>query len=251
MLAKMRNDPEERMNYIPVDYSIGILQKSMDFLDDLMQLYPNKLHLEGICGDFFQLVRYASRVKDLSTSPKVFALLGNIFGNVDEEAIMDAVSRTMMQNDLFLLEVDLINSRKDEDLTVGYGSDETTRAFLLNPIVNYFKAQNKATQAVITNYRFENNVYGMGRVPESKTVITFAHYGQKEYERIELIHSHKYELQPLLEYLLKRWKLQHVKTYQQDNVCLLLFIKRRVSSKAPVEPPIPAAVTAMQADPNL
>jgi uncharacterized SAM-dependent methyltransferase len=238
ILEKMPKESEKRINYVPIDYSIGILQKTMDFLDELMELYPNRLHIEGILGDFFQLVRYSDKIQSMSKSPKVFALFGNIFGNVDEDSIMDVITRTMNSNDLFLLEVDLIDGRTDDELKIGYGSDETTKSFLLKPIVNYFKAENKYTKSKIEDYRFEIKVQEMGRVQGSKTVVTSAYYGQKDHEKIELVNSHKYELEPLLNYMYERWRLHHIKTYKEQNACLLLLGKRRVNVEAgPPQPP--------------
>ena len=225
MLEKMPNDSQERMNYIPIDYSIGILQKTMDFLDELMDSYPNKLHIEGILGDFFQLVRYSDKINSMSHSPKVFALLGNIFGNVDEEQILATIMRTMNSNDLLLLEVDLINGRDDDKLKEGYGSDEVTKSFLLNPIINYFKAENKSTRTRIDDFKLEIEVHPTGRVPRSKSVVTSAYYGENR-ERIELVHSHKYDLEALLDFMYERWKLGHLKTYTEQNACLLLLNKR-------------------------
>ena len=68
------------------------------------------------------------------------------------------------------------------------------------------------------------DVQSTGRVPKSKSVVTSAYYGQKEYEKIELVHSQKYELQSLLDYMYKRWNLHHIKTYREQNACLLLFV---------------------------
>ena len=192
MLEKMPKESQERMNYVPVDYSFGILQKGMDFLDDLMETYPNKLHLEGILGDFFQLVRYSDLIQSKSTSPKVFGFLGNIFGNVDEDRIMYVITRTMNPDDLLLLEVDLIDGRSEEDLKPGYGTDPVTRSFLMNPIINYFKAENKYTKSKIEDYRFDVKVMGPGQVRDSKTVLTSAYYGKESYEKIDLVLSRKY-----------------------------------------------------------
>jgi uncharacterized SAM-dependent methyltransferase len=225
LLQKMPKDTEERMNYVPIDYSIGILQKTMDFLDELMDSYPNKLHIEGILGDFFQLVRYTDKINSISKSPKLFALLGNLFGNVDENKILNRITKTMNSNDFLLLEIDLINDRTDDQLKEGYGSDEVTKSFLLNPVLNYFKAENKNTRARIEDFRLEVEIQGMSDIAKSKTVLTSACYGDNYDEKIELIHSNKYDLDALLNYMYDRWKLGHLKTYREQNACLLLLHK--------------------------
>lgn len=148
----------QRMNYVPIDYSIAILQKAMDNIDELMDSYPNKLHIEAILGDFFRLVRYSTRINELSSSPKVFALLGNILGNVDEYKILTAITKTMNPNDLFLLEIDLINGRTKDQLKVGYGSDDTTKNFLLYPVIKHFKAENRKTRTKIDDFELEVDV---------------------------------------------------------------------------------------------
>lgn len=50
-------------------------------------------------------------------------------------------------------------------------------------------------------------------------------YGENKREKIELVQSHKYDLQSLLDYLYKVWRLAHIKTYTQKNACLLLLKK--------------------------
>ena len=226
LLEKIPKDTEERMNYVPIDYSIGILQKTMDFLDELMDSYPNKLHIEGILGDFFQLVRYTDKINSVSKSPKIFALLGNLFGNVDENKILSTITKTMNSNDFLLLEIDLINDRTDDQLKEGYGSDEVTKSFLLSPVINYFKAENKNTRARIEDFQLEVEIQAMSNIPKSKTVLTSASYGENYDERIELIHSNKYDLDTLLNFMYDRWKLGHLKTYREQNACLLLLHKR-------------------------
>ena len=216
----------QRMNYVPIDYSIAILQRAMDNIDELMNSYPNKLHIEAILGDFFRLVRYSTRINELSKSPKVLALLGNILGNVDEYKILTAVTKTMNPNNLFLLEIDLIDNRTEEQLKVGYGSDSVTKNFLLYPVINHFKAENVKTGTKIEDFELEVDVQNvLSVVPNSRTVVTSAVYGENKREKIELIHSHKYDLQSLLNYLYNMWRLAHIKTYREKNVCLLLLKK--------------------------
>ena len=215
----------QRMNHVPIDYSIAILQRAMDNIDELMESYPNKLHIEAILGDFFRLVRYSGRINELSKSPKVFALLGNILGNVDEYKILTAITRTMNPNDLFLLEIDLVDNRTEKELKVGYGSDDVTKNFLLYPVIKHFKAQNIKTGTKIKDFQLEVDVQNMlSVVPNSRTVVTSALYGENNREKIELVQSHKYDLQSL-NYLYNVWRLAHIKTYREKNVCLLLLKK--------------------------
>jgi uncharacterized SAM-dependent methyltransferase len=217
------------MNYIPIDYSIAILQRTMDYMDELMESYPNKLHIEAVLGDFFRLVRYGGRINELSKSPKVFALLGNILGNVDESKILIAITRTMNPNDLFLLEIDLIDNRTEKELKVGYGSDSVTKNFLLYPVIKHFKAENRKTGKKIEDFELEIDVQTMlSVIPNSITVVTSAVYGENNREKIDLVQSHKYDLQSVLDYLYSVWGLAHIKTYREKNACLLLLKKRPI-----------------------
>jgi hypothetical protein len=224
LLEKMPKNGQ-RVNYIPIDYSIGILQKTMDYMDKLMDSYPNKMHIEAILGDFFRLTRYTSKINQLSRSPKVFALLGNILGNVDEVRILNTITKTMNPNDLFLLEVDLIDQRTDDQLKVGYGSDEITKDFLLYPILKHFKTENKRTGTKIEDFELITDIQVMSVVPNSRTVVTSAYYGENYSEKIDLIQSHKYDLDSLLKFLYSTWKLEHIKTFRENNACLLLLRK--------------------------
>ena len=214
----------KRMNYVPLDYSIAILQKVMDYMDDLMDAYPNKLHIEGILGDFYRLVRYRGRINELSESPKVCALLGNILGNVDEYRILTAITKSMNANDFFLLEIDLIDNRTDDKLKEGYGSDDITKNFLLSPILKHSPKYRK-TGTKIEDFELHIDIQKLSIIPNSKTVVTSAYYGENNSEKIDLVQSHKYDLQSMVDYLYYNWKLGHIKTYQYNSSCLLLLQK--------------------------
>ena len=215
----------KRMNYVPLDYSIGILQKVMDYIDDLMDAYPNKLHIEGVLGDFYRLVRYRRRINDLSKYPKVFALLGNILGNADEYTILNAITESMNPNDFFLLEIDLIDNRMDDKLKEGYGSDEITKNFLLSPILKHSpKYRRTERKSKILNYVQIFKSF-LSIIPNSKTVVTSAYYGENNSEKMDMVRSNKYDLQSVVDYLYHNWKLGHIKTYQYKSSCLLLLQK--------------------------
>ena len=228
LLEKMPREGN-RMNYVPLDYSIAILQKVMDYMDELMDAYPNKLHIEGILGDFYRLVRYSKRINELSESPKVFGLLGNILGNVDENMILTAITKTMNPNDLFLLEIDVIDNRTDDQLKAGFGGDEDTKHFLLSPLLRHSPAY-KRTGARIEDFELDVDIQKLSIIPNSKTVVTSAYYGENNHEKIDLIQSHKYDLQSVVDYLYSNWKLGHIKTYKERNSCLLLLQRLPVES---------------------
>lgn len=225
LLAKTP-DGAPRMNYVPLDYSIGILQRAMDYMDELMESYPNKLRIEAILGDFFRLVRYSSRINGLSTSPKVFALLGNIIGNVDETRILTSITRTMNSNDLFLLEIDIIDGRSEQQLKEGYGSDSVTKEFLLHPLIRQYKVENKYTGRRIEEFDLKTEIQTLlSVIPKSVTVVTHAEYEGKRRDKIDLLQSHKYDMQSVIDYLYSVWKLGIIKTYKEKNACLLLLKK--------------------------
>jgi hypothetical protein len=238
LLEKMPKDSHERMTYIPVDYSVGMLQKTMDYFDELMDSYPNKLHIECILGDFFQLVRYSDKIKSISQSPKVFACLGNLFGNFDENHILDVITKSMGSDDFLLLEIDLINDRTDDQLKEAYRIDsKITQAFLLNPILTYFKAEGKEKRTRIEDFDLLVEVRAStSRVPKSKTVLISVHYGENKREKIEILRSTKYDLENLLNFMYDGWELGHLKTYKEQNACLLLLSKRHAEIKSPIMP---------------
>jgi hypothetical protein len=62
-------------------------------------------------------------------------------------------------------------------------------------------------------------------IPNSKTVVTSAYYGKNDSEKLDLMRSHKYHLQSVVDYLYYNWKLGHIKTYQYNSSCLLLLQK--------------------------
>lgn len=238
----------KRMNYVPLDYSIAILQKVMDNIGDLMDTYPNKLHIEGVLGDFYRLARYKRRIDDLSESPKVFALLGNILGNADEYAILRAITESMNRNDFFLLEIDLIDNRIDDKLMEGYASDEISKNFLLSPILKLSpKYRKSGSWRKLEDFDLHTYIgIKTSIIPNSKTVVTSAYYGENNSERMDLVRSHKYDLQSVVDYLYYNWKLGHIKTYQYNNSCLLLLQKLPEEpniKSVPLQVPLPGTQT--------
>jgi uncharacterized SAM-dependent methyltransferase len=219
-----------RMNYVPLDYSIAILQKVTEYMDNLMDAYPNKLHIEGVLGDFYQLLRYKTRIDELSGSPRVWSLLGNILGNSDELKILTSITESMNEDDFFLLEVDLINNRTDDKLKEGFGNDDNTKNFLLTPILKHSPRYHENAMKMedfTLRIDIERNI---SIIPDSITVVTSANYGENSTEKIYLVRSHKYDLTSIVDYLLKRWQLRHIKTYQHDSSCLLLLQKLPIES---------------------
>jgi uncharacterized SAM-dependent methyltransferase len=227
ILDNMPDKSNERIHYVPIDYSIGILQRTIDYLDDLMDYYPNKLHVQGILGDFFELIRYRDTIRCISKYPKLFALMGNTFGNMEEEHVIKIITKTMDKNDFLLLEVDLINDRTDEQLKEGYGTDDITTKFLYQPIINFFGA-NKRNIKINYDDDFRVNVEvknHLGSIPNSKTVTTSIPLNNDPNDRIDTIYSRKYDLEVLKDYLYQK-KLGLLKVYNQENVCLLLLKKQ-------------------------
>lgn len=230
-----------RMNFVPLDYSISILQKVMDYTEELMDAYPNKLHIEGILGDFYRLIRYRNRINELSKSPKVCSLLGNILGNSDEHRLLSSITESINTNDFILLEIDLIDNRIDEQLKEGYGSDDTTKQFLLSPILRHLPKYRK-TDKKIEDFKLQIDIQKLiSIIPNSITVVTSAYYGENNSDKIDLVRSHKYDLKSIVDYLYNNWKLGHIKTYQYNSSCLLLLQKlpKGINHKAvPLQVPL-------------
>jgi hypothetical protein len=73
-------------------------------------------------------------------------------------------------------------------------------------------------------------------IPNSITVVTSAVYGENNREKIDLVQSHRYDLQSVLDYLYSVWRLAHIKTYRDKNACLLL-LKKRPTERHPTRIP--------------
>ena len=149
-------------------------------------------------------------------------MLGNTFGNIDENRILDVITNTMHTDDFLLLEVDLINNRSKEELREGFGSDDITTKFLLQPIVSFFETEKRKMKMKIDEYKLIVDVLdNTGDLPNSQCVITCVQFDS---QKIEAIHSQKYDLESLTQYLYEK-KLGLLKTYTEQNVCLLLLNK--------------------------
>jgi cAMP phosphodiesterase len=82
----------------------------------------------------------------------------------------------------------------------------------------------------IEDYELHVDIKKLSIIPNSKTVVTSAYYGENNREKMDLIRSHKYDLQSVVDYLYSNLKLDHIKTYIYNNSCLLLLQKRVIVS---------------------
>ena len=192
----------ERMTYVPIEQSICMLEYSIKFISDLFDLYPRKLEVRSVLGDFLDLERYAPIIYE-KREPKIYGLLGNTLGNFLEDELLDPISRVMRQNDFLIVGVDLIGERTEKELENYYGNDRPTRDFFVRPVYDHLpdhKRDPKALQQLL-NSQLIQKVRHHGCVTKSLTIFTYVKFGERE---INNSFSTKYDLDSLKDYLKRK-----------------------------------------------
>lgn len=201
-----------------VDFSYHMLRIAVNTLDDANlhnEKYKDNIVLYTINGDFRNLYLYKSILSG-SGGSRVFTFLGGTLGNYFEREVIEPIRREMSKQDFFLLGVDLLGDRSDEELRGAYDSIYN-RKFLFNPLAEIgcefehceFKSEIKAR---------------ISEVPKSKTVISWF---TVDNEDIQVSISTKYDLTSLKSYLKDRFGFHILKDVINDTgeYAILLMAK--------------------------
>lgn len=92
------------LTYYPLDISDTLLVECVRNVQARALDYAGGLRTKAIIGDFMDLRILRSVYEDRS-SPNLFSLLGNTFGNTDEAEIMTALRDSMYPGDFVLIEI--------------------------------------------------------------------------------------------------------------------------------------------------
>jgi Predicted nucleotide-binding protein containing TIR-like domain/Histidine-specific methyltransferase, SAM-dependent len=113
-IAISLRDREPWLQYIPVDFSDGLLQRASRLLSDHVRVEV------GILSDFEDRLTFIARqIRDYAVRPILFALMGNTLGNLDkyEKSFLTTLASTVMRpGDYLLLDVSLTGPQWSRDV---------------------------------------------------------------------------------------------------------------------------------------
>lgn len=200
-----------------VDFSYHMLRVAVNTIEE--ENIENDGHLKNIQliavnGDIRDLSLYETLLKT-SCDCRLFCFLGGTLGNYLERDVLEPIKRQMSTEDFFLLGIDLIGNRSDQELLSAYDSIYN-RKFLFNPLadIGYNFGQ----------CNFKCHIRDMvSEVPNSKTIVS-SFTRNKE---IQMAISTKYDIESTIQYLKKQFKFRVAKKIVNEagNYAILLLTK--------------------------
>ncbi len=128
--------PEKKIKCALVDFSYHMILTAINYIDKYnleSQNYRDRVDLFAINGDLRNLNRYKSVLQSNKFSNRFVCLLGGTFGNYREGRLTEQLIDFLTPDDSFILGVDLIGGRTEEDLILSYNSIYNQK-FLFNPL---------------------------------------------------------------------------------------------------------------------
>jgi len=140
-------------NYVPVDINRLFIDRSISLLSKIVSI-PLAFQ-----ADFEDDVDFIFQKTSGLKGPKVFSLLGNTLGNLDqyETKFLNQISEKLIDGDYLLIEVGILKGEWDFDRDISSSfvyQDTTFRHFLVNNIIQHTKEKR---EEVFTE--FENRVF--------------------------------------------------------------------------------------------
>ena len=199
-----------------VDSSYHMLRVAINALDETNfsdTIYKEKVALFAINCDFRDVHLYRDSLR-VSTGARLFCLLGGILGNFIENEVIGPISAEMIACDFFLLGVDLIGNRTDEECISAY-DNILDKKFIFSPLAEIGFVFEQASFA----FEIKSDI---SEVKSAKTIIARC---SVEGKSIQMGKSTKYILAELKSYLLNNYSLDVVRELinKEHNYALLLI----------------------------
>ncbi len=205
-----------------IDSSYHMLRVSVNNIDNMtlsVEDYQRDVLLAVINEDFRKLYLLRDKITG-EEGGRLFCLLGGTLGNYNEKEIIGPISNELSNKDFFLLGVDLIGSRSDDDLKASYGS-LYNKDFLFVPLSEI-------------GYNFERALFEcsisdkISDVSGSKTIISS--FKLEDNKKICAAISTKYDLESLKTYLQDKFGFKILKdvTNETADYALLLLGKNKL-----------------------
>ncbi len=191
----INNAGGERLFYFPLDQSFSMLSYAIDYISPVTSA-NNNLGLFAIYGDFTNLSRYGSMIYN-SHNPKIYSLLGNTLGNVDEGLVLTQIRDTMRNSDRLIVGVSLTGGRTDKELERGYDV-EAVRDLLTAPLIEKLSYDQQLSDSFRNATVYAGTIDKGVRVPGSRKVQVYLKANDIEYK---FAYAMKYDLDNLLKYL--------------------------------------------------
>jgi len=118
------------VTFFPMDISFPLLEYTLRRVLPLRAQLERgrssslKISIRPILGDFESLRQFEYQALLATDNTRLFALLGNTFGNLIEEDMMDCLATIMEDDDFLLLDAELVDDAKAHEITRQYYTDE-------------------------------------------------------------------------------------------------------------------------------
>jgi len=201
-----------------IDSSYHMLRVAVNIIDEANlsnRRYKENVEIVAINCDLRDLHLYKGTLK-FTYGSRLFCLLGGTLGNFCEKEVIEPIEKEMSDMDFFLLGVDLIGNRTDEQIISAY-DNIIDKKFVFNPLaeIGYNFEQ--------SNFVFEikNDVSEVGK---AKTVIARCLVGG---QNIQMGKSTKYTLKEIKDYLQNNFNFEILNEIvdSTQNYALLLLKK--------------------------
>jgi hypothetical protein len=213
-------DAKASLNYYPLDISDTLLVECVRNVQAQALDYADAgLKTKAIIGDFIDLRLLRSVYEDRS-SPNLFSLLGNTFGNTDEARIMKALRDSMYPGDFVLVEIncDLGEVEKAESFL----RDELTLRYSCAPI-SMLGHKVDLKRAVV---REEDDLSVFHCAKSSATYYSELELDGQLIEEVPLAHDHRYPLEEFKSELADDLEVDVLLAERYGNAAVVLGQKR-------------------------
>lgn len=188
IIASMVKHIDDKINYIPIDISLPMLEDTILSLSTIRQHDKSKVEIIPIKGDF----RFLSHFKEyLNSNPNnAYFFLGSSIGNFEERDITKSLKKVLSKNDIFIVSFELYDEAREseviDEITQNYNG-EVNKAFVWQPLHLYGKKKpddwsDRFSIIVSKDY---------SHIPRSVTFKT--NYNDVDFGTITLAISTKYE----------------------------------------------------------
>jgi hypothetical protein len=206
------------LTYYPLDISDTLLVECIRNVQTQALDYKG-LKTKAIIGDFIDLKLLRSVYEDRS-SPNLFSLLGNTFGNTDEARIMTALRDSMYPGDFVLIEINC--DLEEVDKAESFLRSELTLRYSCAPIEMI--GQKIDLKRAVVQEEKDLSVFQCAK--SSATYYAELELDGQSLENIPLAHDHRYPLADFENELAESLEVEILLAERYGNAAVVLGRKR-------------------------
>ncbi|MHB8546547.1 MAG: L-histidine N(alpha)-methyltransferase [Nitrosotalea sp.] len=210
------------IHYRAYDQSLPMLEYEKDRIKIWQREFgKSRIKFEGVHGDFCDLPKeVTNRSKTLT---KIYSMLGNTFGNMHENEMVEVMSKAMNYEDFLILGIGLLQD--GSNMKEGY-DNPLVRELMLYPILHHLDPVNDKHLIVkLEESEINLSISHFGDVHRSKTIST-SFVNKKENLNIQHYFTTRYDLIELKKYLQTKGFKILVTYIDADKYCAKLLLKK-------------------------